>query len=221
MNPKYDEYLFSELIYKLKETNNKEIQNELYDRMNFCGFDKKMIDCFIDLDKLIINYAEIKYTKNLYDTYYWINNPVSIFKNKLKKIFMLSTSKITKNTLSFSDCISLLNEATYILITSKLNKKNITSSLKAELKLFNDITKEKFIRKEICYRFMRCYEKLDELNQTMPKEYLDMANIFINNELRILTLCKFIYPEDKQNSIRINWKPYTKEYYEYYNENDF
>lgn len=52
MNPKFMSLLFTEILIKyLQDTSNAELKNELYDRLNFCGFDKKTIENFIELEK--------------------------------------------------------------------------------------------------------------------------------------------------------------------------
>jgi len=212
MNLKYDCYLFSELIYKYNKTKNNEIKNELFDRMNFCGFNKEMIECFIDLEKLIIDFAKVSFDKPLYDKFYWLKVKQPIFDNNYNDIFMINSDIVTKKTLSFSECICLLDEATYISTLFK----NIDTELKKEIKIFLENNKNKFIRKELTYRFMLCYDKIKHDDIEMPNEYFDKINKFINNELRIINLCKWIYPNDKQNGIKFQWKPYTREYYDYY-----
>ena len=211
MNLKYDSYLFSELVYKYIKNKDSEILNELSDRMNFCGFSKEMINCFIDLETLIINYQNIEYDKPLYDKYYWFKTNDNIFINDYNNIFMIN-NKINKKTFTFSECICTLDEATYMLALNN----NINSKLKEELLTFGEIDKTSFIRKEVAYRFMLCYDKIMGKNSEMPEEYFSCVNKFINNELRIINLCKWIYPNDRQNSIKIQWKPYTSEYYKYY-----
>lgn len=213
MNLKYNCYLFTELVQKYIKTKDMEIKNELYDRMNFCGFNSEMIKCFIDLEKLIINFTKITFDEPLYNKFYWFKNKKNIFNNNYNEIFMINSNIVTKNTLSFSECICLLDEATYMLTLFK----DIEDSLKNELKIFYENDKNKFIRKELTYRFMMCYDKINHNDNEMPIEYFYKINKFINNELRIINLCKWIYPSDKQNSIKFQWKPYTKEYYEYYN----
>lgn len=213
MNLKYDSYLYSELIYIYKKTKNKEVKNELYDRMNFCGFDKKMIECFIELEKFIIDYQNINYDKPLYDKYYWLKDQKTLFANYINDIFMINCDKVTKQTLTFSECLCLLDEATYIMTLYN----NIDNNLKKEISIFCECNNNNFVRKEITYRFMLCYDKLKIDESEMPIEYFDMINKFINNELRIINLCKWIYPNDKQNGIKKQWKPYTREYYDYYN----
>lgn len=213
MNLKYSCYLFSELIYRhIKEPSNIEIKNELYDRMNFCGFNKNLIECFIDLEKFIIDYQNLNYDKPLYNRYYWFRTKNTLFEN-IDGIFMINTDRILKTTLPFSECICLLDEATYMI---KLCK-NIDDKLLDEIKIFAEINNNSFIRKEITYRFMLCYDKIKNANDEMPDDYFDKINKFINNELRIINLCKWIYPNDKQNGIVRQWKPYTREYYDYYN----
>lgn len=213
MNLKYDCYLFSEIIYmSIIEPENIEIRNELYDRMNFCGFNKEIIDCFIDLEKFIINCQKLIYNKPLYNKYYWFKTKEKLFGN-IKNNFMINTDKILKTTLPFSECICLLDEATYIM---KLCE-NMYNEALDEIKIFAEINTNSFIRKEITYRFMLCYDKIKKTNNEMPDDYFYKINKFINNELRIINLCKWIYPNDMQNGITKNWKPYTREYYDYYN----
>ncbi len=74
MNLKYDCYLFTELVQKYIITKDKEIKNELYDRMNFCGFNSEMIQCFIDLETLIVNFTKINFDVPLYNKFYWFKN---------------------------------------------------------------------------------------------------------------------------------------------------
>lgn len=212
MNLKYDSYLFSELVYMYIIKNDQEIFNELSDRMNFCGFDKKMIESFIDLEKLLVKHRDIKYDKPLYDKFYWFKAEKTLFEKDYESIFMINSHLVTEMTLTFADAISMLDEATYMLML----KSNLDSNLKNELLLFAEIDKVSFVRKEIAYRFMLCYDKVKDDNSEMPEIYFKCVNKFINNELRIINLCKWIYPGDRQNGISINWKPYTSEYYKYY-----
>lgn len=212
MNLKYSFYLFSELIYMhIKEPKNIEIKNELYDRMNFCGFNKEMIKCFIDLEKFIIKYQNKSYNKNLYNTFFWFKSKNIIFKD-IDNIFMINTNRVTDVTLSFSECICLLDEATYIMKLYKDKYKELYN----EIRLFAETNDNSFIRKEISYRFMLCYDKIKNYYGEMPNDYFKNINRFINNELRIINLCKWIYPNDLQNGIIKQWKPYTREYYDYY-----
>ena len=196
----------------IKEPKNIEIKNELYDRMNFCGFNKEMIECFIDLEKYIINYQKLNYDEPLYNKYYWLKTRKKLFEN-IDDIFMINTAKISKTTLPFSECICLLDEATYIMELYN----SIYNEVLEEIKIFAEINNNSFIRKEIAYRFLLCYDKINKTNEEMPNEYFYKIDKFINNELRIITLCKWIYPNDKQNGISKQWKPYTREYYDYYN----
>lgn len=212
MNPKYNSYLFSELVYLYKKEKDNEIKHELYDRMNFCGFDKTMIDCFIQLENTIIDYRNINYDTRLYEKYYWIKEKKCMYNNDYKNIFMSNSDKITKKTLTFSDCVCLLDEATYVLLL----KNNISNDIINELKIFSELNNNSFIRKEIAYRFMLCYDKIQDKDNDMPDEYFKMIDKFVNNELRIINLCKWVYPNDKQNGTKIQWKPYTNEYYKYY-----
>ena len=210
MNLKYNSFLFSELVYKYQKTNNEEIKNELYDRMMFCGFEKEMIKCFIELEILIINFRNIIIQKPFYKTYFWIKNMKNIYSSQYNDIFMINSDKVTKKTLLFSECISLLDEATYI----KVLYKNIDNQIKEEIDYFSEIN-NKNIRKEIIYRFMKCYEKVYKIE--MSDTYFKKVDRFINNELRIINLTKWIYPLNKQRETNINWKPYTSEYFNYYN----
>ena len=95
-------------------------------------------------------------------------------------------------------------------------KKNINDDINNELLVFAEFDKSSFLRKEITFRFMECYDKVKNDDSEMPDEYFYKIHKFINNELRIINLCKWIYPSDRQNSIKYQWKPYTKEYYNYY-----
>ena len=212
MNLKYSCYLFSELIYMhINEPKNIEVKNELYDRMNFCSFNKEMIECFIDLEKFIINYQNKIYDKPLYNKYYWFKTKSKIFED-VNNIFMINTDKVTKTILPFSECICLLDEATYIMELYK----NQYAELYDEIMIFAE-TNNSFIRKEITYRFMLCFDKIKKDVAEMPDDYFEKINRFINNELRIINLCKWIYPNDRQNGIIKQWRPYTREYYDYYN----
>jgi hypothetical protein len=196
----------------IKEPKNIEVKNELYDRMNFCGFNKEMIECFVDLEKFIINYQNLVYDNPLYNKYYWFKTKNKIFED-INNIFMINTDKVTKTTITFSECICLLDEATYIMELYQ----NKYVELFDEIKVFAETNSDSFIRKEITYRFMLCYDKIKKDNEEMPDDYFYKINKFINNELRIINLCKWIYPNDRQNGIIKQWKPYTREYYDYYN----
>lgn len=212
MNLKYNCYLFSELIYMhINEPGNIEIKNELYDRMNFCGFNREMIECFIDLEIFIANYQNLNYDKPLYNKYYWLKTKNPLFEN-VDNLFMIKTNKIMETTLPFSECICLLDEATYITVLYK----NVDNKLLSEIKIFAEVNDNSFVRKEIAYRFMLCYDKTKKTDQDMPDDYVYKINKFINNELRIINLCKWVYPNDKQNGLAKQWKPYTREYYDYY-----
>ena len=213
MNLKYDQFLFSEVLYKYIIKNDKELKNELYDRMNFCGFNKKIIESFINLEKTIINYRNLSFNEPLYNKFYWLYKKRKIFNNDYNELFMINSDIITKKTLSFSECLCYLDEATYISI---LYKNNINNIFLDEVNLFCENINNKFIRKELTYRFMLCYDKIKEDDSEMPDYLFECINKFIDNELRIINLCKWIYPNDKQNGIKIQWKPYTKEYYKYY-----
>lgn len=218
MNLKYDEFLFSEIITKMTSCDSKELKNELYDRMNFCGFNADMINCFIDLEKLIVKVRKLKFKSPLYNKYWWFNNNSynlnSIFSNTYNhnEIFMLNTQVVTKNTLTFSELLSLLNEATYVDVIYK----NKNKSVEKEISLFSELHNNKWVRKEITYRFMACYDKIFGKQKEMPTEYFNCVNKLIDNELQILNLCKWVYPLDKQNGINSNWKPYTSEFYSFF-----
>lgn len=218
MNPKYADMLITELLIDYKKTKNHESLNEVYDRLMFCGVEKKIIDSFIELENNIIEKRKIKWNRPLYNTYVWMEN---IKKKEYKKIFdsplgeyLIMYNKkewYTNKTLTTSELALYINEATYI---DGLYKK-ITKDLKNEIHNCGELNQDKYLlRKENSYRLMTCYEKV--YKKEAPDTIIQAANRLLTNELHILNLCKFVYPLNVQNKVQMRWTPYTDEYYRFY-----
>lgn len=215
MNPKYSDYTFTELLLKNSEDKNKEIKNEIINRLNFCKFDLKTINSYIELENLINKKKNYKITKRYYDNYYWLGHTKKIF-NEYNDLFMFKSLRNYPNNheLNTQDLLTLLDESTYLLMTHK-NKFN--NEVLNELKEFSEWNpKIQNVRKEITYRFMLAYEKAHN-GEEMPDNYIKYCERFINNELRIINLCKWIFPLGLEKQIERKWHPYTNEYFLYFN----
>jgi len=228
MNPKYADYLFTELIIKAsnEKENYNEIMHELMDRLIFCGFNLELAHAIIELEQIIVKNRNLKFKKRLYDTYWWIDNYESniinnIFYNKdINNMFLslnkdfFKNKKLPTNLLSLSEMISLEDEASYIDITYN----DIPKKIKKEIDFFK-LTKDEncndYSLNEHYFRVMASYELIYK-NYNYPEKLELISKRFYLNERNILFSCKWIYKLKLQYKKIDMWKSYTKEYFERY-----
>lgn len=229
MNPKYAAHLFTELVIMSNEDKEhyNEIMHELIGRLLFCGFDLEVAHAIIKLEKIFINFRNLKFEKKLYDTYWWIDN---IKEKKLKSLFddninenlfylnseLNNTGKFNNKILTFGEIISLEDEATYInMYIKEINSKK-NKQVKKEVDFFKSCSDDDCkhrVLKDIKTRFLAAYEEVHKTNN-FPKDYINKAVSFYLNEMNILFNCKWIYKEMWQyNNPKMIWHSYTEEYY--------
>ena len=224
MNPKFSSLLFTELVLRLSDTKiHDEILQELIDRLVFCKFDYKTITAFIELEKIIIKNSKLNWDDCLYNKYWWFDSNNELIKNKIfiknfNEYFMCINKEfygkniISKNLLSVSELICLMDEATYIDIYYK-NK--INDEIKKEIDLFKSVSNfnnGQIVAKEIFFRFMSAFE-VGNGNSNFPKEMEKSATYFYENEKNILFLCKWTFKHKLQYTQKKVWKSYSNEYF--------
>lgn len=224
MNPKYDSFLFSELVEKNLRNSTNELNDEIFNRLKWCGLDDNTIEALIEMEKYIIESRNLKFEKKLIDKYWWINkdnNIKSILKLNYDEYFLrynkLFKEKhiLPKNLLTLSELICLMDEATFI----DMNYKNLSGNIKNEINLFRDVDKQlQYVLNEIYFRFMASYEVVHK-SENYPN-YIELASHkFYYNEKNILFNCKWLYRNSWQKYKKNIWKSYSSDYYRIYEKN--
>ena len=226
MNPKYDSYLLSELIEKkLNNVDIEEINDEIYSRLNFCGFDIETAKAFIELEEIIIKKRNLKFKSKLCDTYWWLKNRgksneiiAKVLEMPFSEYFLRYNEKfknyqrLPDNLLTSGELISLMDEATYIDAFCSISNKKIQD----EINIFKSTNNNfEYVLNELYFRIMASYEMAHN-NSNFPENLEEVNLRLYYNEKNIIFNCKWLYRHRWQNYKQKKWKSYTSEYYNYY-----
>ena len=210
MNEKYYHLLFDELLY-LYINGDSDALEEAMERLKFCDFDKRTIKEIIEIEILIIKYRKLKFKPSLFERFWWLSNKNKYNKEKLlnknRYNYCFNYNKITNDTLTLSELISIFDEAYYLVHIAKDVPSNIYNE-SFEIAEFEDyrswIISEIYNRLELCYRKANNIIKDDNFITDIYR-----MHTFYDNEFHILINYKWNRIADIKNK----WMSYTDDYY--------
>jgi len=187
-------YLISELI--LDNDNDIEINK----RLDFCDFNRKIKCSLIAFEKKIT--TSKKCNSPLLIKRKWWDNNKQIVTPEIQ--YFSFDKKISTKLLSFSELVSIFDEADYIL----QNKDDYDVEIINNAMMLHDRRLKEAIINEIIYRFNHFYI---ENNLSFDNKELNKVMRLIINESHIIFLNKYNYHQNIHY-----WKPYTTDYYKYH-----
>lgn len=206
-----EKLLFTELIIEALK-GNKKAYIEAYNRLKFCGFDEKTMQCIILSEKMIVQKRKLTFNKPLYKTFWWVNNlenykNQSLFNQPYEQYFYTTMSDINENTLSLSELISFYDEAYYI---SHFYPNAPVNVLRETMDIAKYEDYRSWIVGEFYSRIESLYRYANNINSN-NKRITDIHKIhaFYDNEVHIIMSYKWRELMNIPNS----WEAYTDDYY--------
>lgn len=209
MNTKYKNILFSDLIVLLLKNDNKDVLEEIYNRLSFCGFEEKTISYIISYEKKIVQKREREISFPIYKNFFWKNKNSSrkIFDNDTEKYCLRPDFSPNEYTLLTSELICIYNEAYYICNISNYKYSDLVYDEAYEISEYEDsgswVIGEFYNRLENFYRFA------NKISNNYKGLYAK-KNIyaFYDNELNILFQTRWSQYLDPKNP----WESYSNKY---------
>lgn len=203
-----DKLLFTELVFGMRQDDGNVFRDEIFRRLRFCGFDDSFIKEMIEYEDEIINVTRKEYDKYFYKTKYWIDldDDEKLIKGNIDDYALYIDGKMSKKAFTTSELIGIYDEADFIMNYGS----GLYDSHLDEIEMLYGDSKYNLLeefKNRIGYIYYREFGKDYD-------EYIDTcAARFYKNESHILFINKYDYAKDKRG----NWKPYSDEFFKYYN----
>lgn len=202
--------LFTELVIAstLSEGKNNVFDQEIRRRLDFCNFEKRMINLLIQYELEILKVTKKEYNDYFYNKKWWLSlqEGEKLLKLPLENYPMYCNGEMSKYALTNSELVSIYDEAGFILNCDD----GIFDCFKDECLLFYSSNSITSLKSEFIHRIQYIYKR--ELDMEYTEEIYNKCMKFFINESHLLFVNKYGYADDDN----LKWEPYTDEYYNFF-----
>ena len=204
-----DKLLFTELVIaKNQNTSDKNVfEDEIYRRFRFCGFDDRFTKEMIEYEEAILEVTKKEYDKYFYQIKYWtsLGDNEKLFKDNIESYALYIDGDMSDKAFTTSELISIYDEGDFIIRYGR----DIYSSHLEEIDMVTSNSKYNLLdefRNRIGYILFR------EFKQEYDSKIDICAARLYKNEAHILFINKYKYADNDDRK----WRPYTREFFNYY-----